>query len=446
MRTSTLKIAPSAAALAVLLLLVAACGGGGGEGSPTVGPATPTPLATPTPIPTVTPDVIDRVGVTPLQFGEEAEIPKDVALIIETGCYYCDGPSTGLYRVYRDASGQVRTDALFTIEMTRPEPDQSFIHSHALNSDASEIVVSVCSAGACEWMAPPIPEDQMTLFRSLDGGVTWTEFGVLHGTAWVVAITKDGVLLVQYDSEQQAPPKYRLFPGNEPVQPPAEAGLIRPLTLADGELAWLTENGRLLRSDGSQVLALQEGASLGSIAPDTGDEHFAVAWWTQQPKNQYRLGVFSHDGRPISAFSLSGFARLGGWLSDTLVAGNVTVPQALLPTPEAGRYVMDFQPAIFDLQAGEAHPLAGPFQQSPFGGRNFVQAVLRGPFARVVNTGSCLNIRAEPGTAAGVLTCAADGVLLRDTGETQEADGATWLRVVTPAGAEGWATTQYLQR
>jgi hypothetical protein len=63
----------------------------------------------------------------------------------------------------------------------------------------------------------------------------------------------------------------------------------------------------------------------------------------------------------------------------------------------------------------------------------------------VVDTGACLNVRAEPGPAAPVLTCAADGVLLQDSGETQEADGATWRRVITPSGIEGWASSRYLE-
>jgi len=37
-------------------------------------------------------------------------------------------------------------------------------------------------------------------------------------------------------------------------------------------------------------------------------------------------------------------------------------------------------------------------------------------------------------------------VLLRDTGETRDADGGAWRRVLTPAGVEGWASAQYLER
>lgn len=76
----------------------------------------------------------------------------------------------------------------------------------------------------------------------------------------------------------------------------------------------------------------------------------------------------------------------------------------------------------------------------------FVAGVQRGPFARVVNTGSCLNIRDAPSLDSNVLTCATDGVLLRDQGETAETDGVTWARVVTPVGVEGWAATVYLER
>jgi hypothetical protein len=71
----------------------------------------------------------------------------------------------------------------------------------------------------------------------------------------------------------------------------------------------------------------------------------------------------------------------------------------------------------------------------------------QGPFVRVVNTeGTCLNVRAEPGPAGQVFACEAEGVSLRDLGLTVDVEGVTWLRVVTSAGIEGWASMQYLQR
>jgi hypothetical protein len=73
--------------------------------------------------------------------------------------------------------------------------------------------------------------------------------------------------------------------------------------------------------------------------------------------------------------------------------------------------------------------------------------VQRSPYARVVNTdGTCLNIRVLPSTSAAALDRAAEGVFLVDRGQTAESEGIIWLRVATPNGVEGWASTQYLER
>jgi len=76
-------------------------------------------------------------------------------------------------------------------------------------------------------------------------------------------------------------------------------------------------------------------------------------------------------------------------------------------------------------------------------GRNRVVAVQTGPFARVVNTGSCLNMRDAPSLESNVITCIADGVLLRIESEEQTTPG--WLEVATPSGARGYASTLYLE-
>jgi hypothetical protein len=401
------------------------------------------------------PATVDGVRVVPLRFGEEMELPKDIALIIETGCYYCDGPPTGLYRLYRDVSGQLRTDALFTLEAVgiplhrgnkEDAWDESYITGLALNDDASEIAAGVCTRGYCGGLGFPTPDAQTTFYRSSDGGVTWTRLGVMDGGGWVVAITEDGVVVSSYSVEEESAPRFSLFPSGEPLDLPPGPSVYWPLTLPGGELAWRTEDGRLLHSDATEVLRLDDSAWVGDIVADASGDRLAVTWSTDAPSSQSRIGLFSSDGRPVTAFSHPDSVQVGGWLSDTLVAGNAAVPPELLPTPEPGSYVMNFVPVIIDLQDGGARPLAGPFHELPLSGRNYVRAVLHGPFARVVGTGSCLNVRAEPAMAALVLACAADGVLLRDTGESREADGATWRRVVTPASVEGWASVQYLER
>ena len=468
---------------AILPLALASCGGSGGtQPTPTptasVGPTTLTPLATPAPAATVTPEVIDGVEVVPLQFAEEAELPEDVALIIEIGCTQCDGPTTGLVRVYIDGAGQLRTDTLFSPEAAalpprlvsdpKAEPtgtrqEEPYIVGFALDRDAAEIVVGVCSRGYCGGLGWASPDAQTTLLRSLDGGATWAQFGVLEGGYYVVALTKDGVLLSgqqQSDPAQRAPSGYQLFPSGDPLEPPPEAGEGWPMSYPGGDLIWQSKDGRLLRGDGSEFLALRQGWSFAiagaDIEPDPSGERLAVALWREgagQPSGRSYFGIVSPDGDLSEIFSSPEYASVGGWINSRTLAGNTGISAEQLKTALPD-YFVGYLPALFDLDARQIHPVPRPFLDPPFwNGRNGIQAVLHGPFARVVNTGACLNVRAEPAMAAAGLACAAaglacaaDGVLLQDTGETREVDGTTWRRVVTPAGVEGWASSQYLER
>jgi len=401
-----------------MLLIIAACGNDETQPAPTasVGPATRTPLASPTPTASITPEVIDGVEVLPLRFGEEVELPADIALIIETGCFSCDGPTTGLFRVYRNALGQVRTDALFAVEALGlpprgvgqdkeiKQPLEPYIHSYALNSDASEIVVSVCTRGECAGIDPASPDAQTTLYRSLDGGVTWSQLADLDGGAGVIAIANDGVVVSGAYSEEEAAPRLTLFPSGGPVQPPPEASEAWPLSLPSGELIWPT-GGRLLRSDGSEFLDLGEDVTAvniwrKNIQLDPSGERLAIVWWTQGPRQtvQDYLGVGTTDGRLSHVFSVPGYAGVGGWVDSNLLLGNASFSPEELGAPDSNFF--GYLPALYDLGAGQLHPVMQPFLDPPFGGqRNHIQAVLHGPFARVVNTGACLNVRQEPGAA-----------------------------------------------
>ncbi len=423
-------------------LLAVACGGDGSSPA-----ASPTPSPTREPMPSVTagesPQVINGVEVVPLEFGGEVELPNDVALIVETGCTECDGGTTGLIRVYRDASGDVRTDPLFDLDLLGLPPRN--ISGFGLNSDASDIVVGVCTQGYCGPFNAITADAQTTLFRSLDGGVTWAEFAVLDGAYNVDAIAKDGVVLTgPYDADPDTfdHPGYRLFPGGEPLQPPPAASR-QPLLLPDGELLWPTEDGRLLRSDGSEFLDLGAGLRLagvpsGLLHPDRFGGQLPLVL-RREATSDFYLVVVDREGRPTEVFSLDGFAGVGGRLNGVIV-GNAVVPAKRLTAvpPELSAEYLTL-PALIDLGAGRVQPISDPFLDRY--GRNNVLAVVEGPFARVVDTGSCLNIRAADGQ---VLDCAADGVLLRDKGETGEIRDVTSRHVVTPGGIEGWASTANL--
>ena len=438
------RIAPATGVVAVLILLMAAaCDNNGTQPAPTATIHQPVSLATTTPTATAAPEVIDGVEVLPLQLGEEAELPSDVALIVERNF---QGWTGGLYRVYRNASGEIKTDTL------APSSEEGGVHSWAMNGDASEIVIDFCTGG-CVSIGDATPDAQQTLYRSTDGGITWQRLGALDGSYYVVALRAEGILLFSPPGAHvQREARYDLFPNGEPLEPPPGASR-HSLILSGDEVVWATEDGRLLRSDGSEYLAIGEGnfapsfASSWKIDLDPEGTRIALTYWLEQ---QHHLGLFSVDRRSRTAFSTPTQLSVGGWLDSNLLIGSASIPAEYLSTPVSENY-SEFHngtlPVLIDLEARLIHPIPHPFLDlSSTGRRQLVQVVLHGPFARVVNTGGCLDVRQEPAPAAAVLACAADGVLLRDTGETQEADGAAWRRVVTPAGVEGWASSQFLER
>ena len=137
---------------------------------------------------------------------------------------------------------------------------------------------------------------------------------------------------------------------------------------------------------------------------------------------------------------------VGGWLTAGQLVVTSEFPRDQLETPPAGTY-SGALPGVLDLDSGTMRPISSPFAKVEFQQEHSrIEATVRGPFARVVNTGGCLNVRAEPSLDAGIVGCAADNVLLLDTGETERSGGVTWLRVVGPLGLEGWASTKFLER
>src|SRR4029079_874650 len=102
-------------------------------------------------------------------------------------------------------------------------------------------------------------------------------------------------------------------------------------------------------------------------------------------------------------------------------------------------------PALLDVTKGTATPItANVFMQQR--GRNRFIAFRSGPFATVARAGDCLNVRESASTSAKSLGCFADGVLLRDLGQATSAGGTPWRQLATPAGAQGWASSEYLDR
>jgi hypothetical protein len=432
--------------LCLCLALAAACGGSKTSTLPSsvagtgaaVTPAQVTSQASPSGSPSAdaTPAAIaPRIGA-PIPF------PDDVALIIETGCWGCDGDYGRLVRIYADAKGAFQETALL-----RGSPSGAY----TVSLDGAQVAQSWCSRGTCGPYNPPSPDVQTTIRWSHDGGITSTVLGPIDGEYDVAAVTTSLLIVTGFSSGSQ-PLLPRLFPGGDVFTPPP--GAAHPVVIGTDEIGWVTtDRTRVLDAAGKVLIELGAGEEIHGIAPSgRGDDRLEIEWTNRDASNSVRLfrSIVSRDGsgfRIQRTYAVDAvFGSPGGWLDRDTMLGTYGFRAADLPS-SVGSPGGEL-PALFDINTGVLRPILEPFASKPpyVGGRNIVLAVMRGPFARVTNTGSCLNVRAEPAGSAASLDCAADGVLLRPLGDERAVGGATWLRVATPAGIEGWASAEFIER
>lgn len=207
-----------------------------------------------------------------------------------------------------------------------------------------------------------------------------------------------------------------------------------------------------MRGDGSEFLRapdfgfeetyIDRVPGFGTVGDDKGS---GVVQWTTHGMSGARTNVATLSLR-------GGKGELGATLySERILYAAVYDAKAndlLMSVEFPGGLVGGPVPAFLDLATGEYQVLSDPFRSpgfQPQSSRYVVYAGLYGPFARVVDTGACLNVRATPSLTGEVLDCAADGVLLVHDFETADADGITWLRVRTPGGTIGWAASGFLE-
>jgi hypothetical protein len=372
----------------LVIVALAACEAG------EVAPTNPTPPRAETPSPTPL-QSIGGVPVEPLEIGEQVEFPDDMAILVETGCYNCDGPARSLLRVYRSAAGEFSHDTLVAVEQFGLEPrevqtdgavreEQPYFTGYVLSPDALQAVVGVCSAGNCiDVGGPPSADAQTTLFRSQDGGGTWERWGALDGGVSPVAIRGDGVLLARYGA---AASRFEMFPGGEAVEPSeGAASFAWPVAVPDGELLWPTADGRILRSDGSVFVDL--GGDPGreyqviSLTTDPAGETLLFGLYESHFDGEFleRFFLFTTDGEGNvqRAFSVDFLPWLGAWLESDIFLGNADIPTDRLRA--AGLPALSGpMPVLLDIGAGVARPIVEPFADPDFPqGRNFLVGVQR---------------------------------------------------------------------
>lgn len=460
-------------AVFVLVLYLAYGSGGDSTSSPTptssalVAAPTQTPGATltPSPQPTSTPSYLagDLMGTSlePLRQGDPVEIPAGVVLIIETGCWQCDGPTTGLDRVYRDPSGKIRTDTLVSAELlglTNPSGGPPVIVGFDVLDDASWIVVAFCTAGTCDLLGPRDADAHTTFFESTDGGVTWSELADLAGAYGLVSLVpethtreRDIILDGPYSTDPEAPfaRRLRYLLSGEDVMPPAEAGDFPwPYVTPTGEILWQAASSRLVTSSGTVFFYAGPRAYVTrDIIADLDGTRWGIPWnlpISNGPSLQF-LTLVNETGHVVRTLQYDRSISWGSNSTGDVMYGNAELDADavgdLLPSPAFTLF-----PAEIHLNDAIFYPILDPFTDKPYSfGRNRVVAVQAGGFARVVNTeGSCLNVRAEPDTSAAVLTCAAEGVLLHAIGLTDNPIEG-WQPVRTQDGRFGWASTEFLE-
>jgi hypothetical protein len=399
------------------------------------------------------PRILKGTRITELAFGPEIELPYDMAFFIEGGCWQCDPPPRQLLRVYRRPAGEFAVELLFSPERaglgprlvehpSGPSEQPAYVTGFAMNRGASEIIAAACTRGSCGAFEP-ISDDALTsFFRSTDGGITWASYGELPGVAYPLGLTASGTALASVQSPNTF--SYRLIPSGEPVTTPTEAQ-IWPTVTSGGQIFWNAPARGTLYEDGALYLLPQgsQACCTRVLEYEPKDGTAFISTYAQSTSYLVDVGPKREAGR---AFSLpSGIDAHLYIAKEGVVIGGGGVSQEYLTTP-LPRTFFGQLPVVIYLREGEVRPIAGPFLEDPLmNARKTVYAVQSGPFERVINTeGTCLNVRAEAG-AGQVLDCAAEGVLLRGPSDDADVGGVVWHKVTTPAGVEGWASTQYLE-
>ena len=440
----------------------------------TATPAEPSPVlatttVTTTRVPATSSDTATRIPATPTEapseigvpvvLSDEIEFPDDVAVIVSLGCADCEGSTNGLIRVHSGPDGEILVTSLFSVDSLDLPPrsvvidgeslkeDPYILGAPAISRDGGEVVIGICTRGRCGPNAARVTSDaQVAVYRSVDGGVSWSKLVDLDGAYEVVEVVREGIIVYGPLGSDESTPEFTVYPGGERVRPPWAGG--RPIPLRDRKLIWQQRSDprTLRRGDGSAFmsLALPSDATLLDYLQSPFEDQIALHWTEAQ---QTIIGLANSEGQITQSINFGdGMVAVGGWIAAGQLIVIADFPKGRLASPPAETY-RGALPGVLDLESGRLRPISSPFADARFQrGRSQVVATVMGPFARVVNTGGCLNLRAEPSLDAEIVGCLADNVLLPDTDETARSGDVTWLRIVAPLGLEGWASTVYLER
>lgn len=383
------------------------------------------------PSPTLEETTDDGVASSPLIYRGETPFPDATTLIVETGCWGCDGGSGALYRMSRYGGGAVQSVPIFDAATYG-----HYITGFAMKPDASEMVVAVCSKLYCGGLGYAEPGSEITVYYSRDLGASWQVIGTSTHYFAPVSYTSEGIVFLMFREGQS--PLYYLNSGLR-VVPPSNAEFVHMAARRNGELSWTTASGAVVRTDGSELFAPAGAEHVTSVATNPGQP--LLAGWKSTAGNFYLTSI---DGNgSVANLALAPGAEAlepaAWWNSDFVIA----TMEAAVVTGDEQLYGM--VPAMVNMRTGEAWSIAG-FDVLPFGrvvtggpqgdfiarGRNRVQVVLRGSFIHAAVEG-CVPVRTFA-IGGGGIDCVTSSTLLRPTGRQDRG----WLQVTLPDGRQGW--------
>ncbi|MGI8424639.1 MAG: LuxR C-terminal-related transcriptional regulator [Chloroflexota bacterium] len=410
-----------AAAVAGAAVVLALRGGDDGTGADAPLPqaavedATPAVAPVPAPSPTAAPtepEVLTTIGGLPVY--ELKVVSKPAELPAGSMLYYVDyyAASTELFRFARSDSGEWRSEPL--LRKDHPGLPRGRPLSPMLWDGGGRFAALWCltDTGPCRRKETDGSGDsgELALVVSTDGGVTWAEVARVPRRSFALRFIDSEVLLAIRNGSGSGDFDYRLYPSDTPAAAPS----------AD---SWLEA------PDGSIFRTGDPGS--GDGIANEGSMVFSVVT----------------PGQPIAAY----FAFPGGWLgaghlvSRTLLLGAAgRSEKATLNNPPRNLGGFFPQAVLVDLELATVAPLAGLIGADGTSQSILPIALVPGPFLRVSNAETCLNVRERPDLTAPVVGCLRDGVLVRDRGERQTTGGITWAAVSDPRGHDGWASLEFL--
>lgn len=443
--------------LAVGVVLVpAGCsfGDGGAEATASTSPTAVasgggSPTSTPTVAATAAADVV-FLDARPIEVVPgRAELPSDLALVVVRG--------GELRRIHRAPNGVIEERLLFDPFAYSSTRLMTFtgiqISGPALRP--GQLAITACSTGDCPGLSAASADALATVFRSGDGGVSWTASTELDGVARVISGGgASGELVLQRLAREGdgRTDRFEWWPSGRVIDPPtAWNGEGEPAALPDGRLLWWTADGRLIDADGRAAVDLADELTGGSVAQGIAmlasedGNRLAVTWQENPPDSRdgplrwsiYRMANGEYELSDVIEPVWPGVPV--AWLSDHELLSTAELDWTTLGEP-ASESVWPRLPVILDIVAGTATAIGVPGNTL---GEGWAVAMQHGPFAEInAGEGDCLNLRAAPALDGGILRCLAHGALLE---RLSPLDGE-WVNVRTSDGVDGWVSGEFVRQ